>query len=71
MYSREKVGITISATKNDRQIAAVIVMARSENNCPASPCRKTMGKKIATVVAVEANSAPDTCRAPCSEASCG
>ena len=46
-----------------------MVRARSAKSWPASSSRKTMGRKMATVVAVEASSAPQTWPGPVSAAS--
>ena len=40
------------------------VSAKSENSWPSMPFINKIGKNIATLVAVEANSAPVTCKAP-------
>ena len=56
----DAVGTTVIAVNNDNKIADVIVIAKSENNCPTSSPRKTTGKNIATVVAVEVSNAPQT-----------
>ena len=58
------VGTTVIAVKSDSKIAEVIVIARSEKSCPTSSPRNTTGKKIATVVAVDVTSAPQTCSVP-------
>ena len=47
-----------------------MVIARSPNSWPSTSRMKTTGRKMATVVAVEANSAPHTCCAPFMEAVC-
>ena len=59
-----RVGRIINAISMEAITAAEIVRARSENNCPASSGRNTTGRKIATVVAVDATRAPRTCCAP-------
>ena len=61
---RAAVGNTVTATINEATIATAMVMAKSANNCPDTASKKAIGKKIATVVMVEAIKAPHTCVAP-------
>ncbi len=62
-------GSTMMATNSEQMMAAEMTTARSPNSCPASSWRKNTGRKIATVVAVDATSAPQTWPAPRSAAS--
>ena len=47
-----------------KKMEDVMAMAISRNNCPASSWIKMTGKKTATVVAVEARTAPHTSFVP-------
>ncbi|MNC23297.1 hypothetical protein D3C77_591000 [compost metagenome] len=49
--------------------AQAMVSARSANNCPSTSLSKSTGKKMATVVRVEATSAVHTRLVPSSAAS--
>ena len=62
-------GMTVSATSIDAMTAMAMVSARSAKSWPASSSRNTMGRKMATVVAVDASRAPHTCSGPMSAAS--
>ena len=62
-------GMTVRATIIEATTATEMVRARSAKSWPASSSRNTMGRKMATVVAVEASSAPQTCSGPVSAAS--
>lgn len=57
-------GMTNTDTNSDRKIAQVTAMAMSLNSCPASCSMNTTGRNTATVVRVEANTAPQTSLAP-------
>ena len=52
------VGRIVSATSRETQTAMAMVSARSANSCPSTSCRNSTGRKMATVVAVEASKAP-------------
>src|SRR5690606_26169848 len=54
----DNMGDNVRAMSEEKATAAAIVIANSENKRPMSPCRKTMGTKIAintSVVAITAN----------------
>ena len=57
-------GKTVTAIINDATTATAMVIAKSANNCPDTASKKAMGRKIATVVMVEAINAPHTWLAP-------
>jgi hypothetical protein len=57
-------GITDTDTSRLSRMAKVMAMAISLNNWPASSWIKITGKNTATVVAVEASTAPHTSLAP-------
>ncbi len=58
------IGKIVTAEMNDAITAIDNVSARSENNCPSIPAIKSIGKNIATLVAVDANNAPVTSKVP-------
>jgi len=60
-----------SATTSEASRLKTTLSARSPKTCPATPSTKTMGKKTAIVVSVEATTAPPTSSAPRTEASRG
>ena len=60
----ESMGITDTDTKRLSITAQLTAMAMSLKSCPASSCTKTTGRKTATVVSVDASTAPHTSRAP-------
>ena len=62
-------GMIVTATRVDTITAMAIVMARSANSWPSTSRMNKTGRKMATVVAVDASSAPQTWREPCREAS--
>ena len=62
-------GNTVIAMKNEAETATAIVSARSWNSCPSMPSMNSTGRKMATLVTVEANSAPVICRVPLATAS--
>ena len=62
-------GNTVIAMMNDAETATAIVRARSWNSCPSIPVMNSTGAKIATLVTVDANSAPEICRVPLATAS--
>ncbi len=57
-------GITDTDTNSDNVTEQVTAMAMSLKSCPASSWVKTTGRNTATVVSVEASTAPQTSRAP-------
>ena len=63
------VGMIVNAIMNDAMTATDITSARSANNCPDISLRNIIGRKITTVVAVDASNAPATSVAPIDAAS--
>ncbi len=59
----------MTATNKLTDTAMAIVNAKSPNNCPSISLRKNTGRKMATVVTVEANNAGQTWDEPCLELS--
>ena len=59
-----RLGMTLTATMRLSTTEQETAIAISRNSCPASSSTKTIGRKIATVVSVLANMAPQTSRAP-------
>ena len=57
-------GTSVRDTMSEARSENVTVRAMSLNSCPAMPSTKTMGKKTATVVRVEAVTAPATSVVP-------
>ena len=57
-------GMTNKATANDANNEKTTASAKSPKICPATPSTKTIGKKTATVVRVEAKTAPPTSPTP-------
>ncbi len=57
-------GDSVRATKVEKDTAAAMVRANSENSLPTSPRRKAMGTKTATRTRVVATTAKPTCRVP-------
>jgi len=57
-------GMTDTDTNSDRLTAQVTAMAMSLKSCPASSWMKTTGRNTATVVRVEASTAPQTSLVP-------
>ena len=62
-------GIRVIATRSETQRLMVTVRAWSLNICPATPSTKTIGRKTATVVRVEAITAGPISAVPSMEAS--
>ena len=58
------IGMRNSATTSDASSEMTTARPRSPNACPATPSTKTMGKKTAMVVRVEATTAPRTSEVP-------
>ncbi len=58
--SAEVTGTTVTATISDTNTANAMVSERSAKSWPSTSFRKMTGRKIATLVAVEASSAPQT-----------
>jgi len=57
-------GIRVTATTREASRLRVTVMAMSPKSAPAIPSTKMMGRKTATVVRVEAATAPPTSVVP-------
>jgi hypothetical protein len=55
-------GTTVSDTNSDASRATVTVIANDEKICPISPPTRAIGRNTATVVRVEAVTAPATSR---------
>ncbi len=55
-------GITVSATSSDASSATVTVIANGANNWPIMPPTNAIGRNTATVVSVDAVTAPLTSR---------
>ena len=59
-----RLGITKIDTTSETDTASAMATATSRRSSPTSPCQSTIGMKTATVVAVDAMSAPQTSRMP-------
>ena len=57
-------GITVIATSSEAACDTDIVIARSLNSCPSRPSMNRIGRKIATLVSIDASSAGSTSAAP-------
>ena len=62
-------GMMVMATSSEAAWLTLMVMARSLNSWPSRPSMNSTGRKIATLVSIDANSAGITSRAPSSVAS--
>jgi hypothetical protein len=58
------VGISVTETSSDRPTEQLMARAMSRKSCPASSSTNSTGRKTASVVAVEATTAPHTSRVP-------
>ena len=56
--------MTVIETTSDNTTAALMASAMSRNSWPASSCTNTIGRNTATVVSVEATTAPQTSCVP-------
>ncbi len=63
-------GITVSDTSSEASRATVTVMANGANSWPTKPPTRAIGANTATVVSVEAVTAPATSRTPVTIACC-
>ena len=57
-------GITVSETSSEASRATVTVIANGAKSCPTKPPTSAIGAKTATVVRVDAVTAPATSRTP-------
>ena len=64
IFRDASIGITKRATPSDASRENTTVSAISPKICPATPSTKTIGKNTATVVRVDANTAPPTSPVP-------
>ena len=67
----ESVGMTVTDTSNDNVTAATIASEMSAKSCPASSSTSRIGMNTATVVKVDASTAPKTSRPPSTAARIG
>ena len=63
-HLRDRAGMTVTDTNNERSTATDMATAISRNNCPTSSFDINTGTKTRTVVKADTRTAPQTCCAP-------